>query len=465
MLLRAQAPRAIFDRRILVRTIGAALGFAAAGDTAAATAVLNCGDAGAGSLRAAVVSAASGDTIDMSALQCSSISLELGALVVSVKDLTLVGPATGLAVNGHPTPPYAQVFVHLGTGTLTLRNMTMQQGVATSPRGGCVSSNGNVVLDHANVNHCSIPFAAAAGCPALGGGVYAKGDLTVLDSTVTTSVAQCYSGNHFDDFVRVYGGGLFAGGSMIVRRSSITDNGVASGSASHTDLGLGGGLSLHGNLEVTDSTIARNSGGVADCGLFFTHGRAGGIFVPNSTSYVSITNSTISGNVASDYVGGIFTAGLITVSNSTIAFNSTMAFTITPQFEYTDLSPGLVSLSANLQSSIIANNKFDMCNPDTGGTPNDMTGLASGANNLIMSSASAPAGSLTADPQLDSLADNGGSTQTHKLGAGSPAIAQGNNALGRPFDQRGPGYARTYAGAVDIGAFQTGDSPFTNGFE
>lgn len=455
---------AMIDRKILARATGAALALAAAGDAAAAAAVFNCADSGTGSLRAAVDSAASGDTIDMSTLQCSSISLASGSLGVAVNDLTLVGPATGLTVNGHATLPYAQVIVHSGTGTLTVRNMALQQGATTSPHGGCVSSNGNVVLDHANVNHCFTSFPDAASCPALGGGVYAKGDLTVLDSVVSNNAASCYSGSPLLK-VKEYGGGLFAGGNLTVRRSSITSNYVGGVNINSFSYGYGAGLSLRGNLEVTDSTIAGNSAGSTDC-LYSTFGSGGGIHVPNAGSNVTITNSTISGNSATVFEAGIFTAGPLVLSNSTIAFNSTSAAGISQHGH--DYAPGLhvQNTTANLQSSIIANNKFDSCN--SGGFLSDLTGLGAtivGANNLIMGSTAAPVGSLTADPLLEALADNGGPTPTHKLGAGSPAISHGNNAAGLTFDQRGPGHARTYAGAADIGAFQTGDSPFNSGFE
>jgi hypothetical protein len=32
-------------------------------------------------------------------------------------------------------------------------------------------------------------------------------------------------------------------------------------------------------------------------------------------------------------------------------------------------------------------------------------------------------------------------------------------------DQRGPGFARTFEGKTDIGAFQTGDAVFVSGFD
>lgn len=461
MLLPARQLHTMFNRGMLARATGTALALASAGDAAAAAAVFNCADVGTGSLRASVASAASGDTIDMSTLQCSSISLASGALSVSVNDLTLVGPATGLTVNGHPTLPQTSVIVHSGTGTLTVRNMTLQHGATTGPHGGCVSSNGNVVLDHANVNSCSTYF--PTGCPALGGGVYTKGNLTVLDSTVSGSFAMCYSANPLIK-VKEYGGGLFANGNMTIRRSSILGNYVGGGGIDSFSYGYGAGVSLRGNLEITDSTIVGNNAGSTDC-LYSTFGSGGGIHVPNAGSSVTITNSTISGNTATLFEGGIFTAGPLVLSNSTIAFNTTSAGTSQHGHDY---SPGLhvQNTTASLQSSIIANNKFDSCN--AGGFLNDLTGVSAtitGANNLIMGSTVAPGGSLTADPQLDPLADNGGPTLTHKLGASSPAIAQGNNDAALSFDQRGPGHARKYAGTVDIGAFQTGDSPFNSGFE
>ncbi|HEX8200990.1 MAG TPA: Ig-like domain-containing protein, partial [Isosphaeraceae bacterium] len=56
------------------------------------------------------------------------------------------------------------------------------------------------------------------------------------------------------------------------------------------------------------------------------------------------------------------------------------------------------------------------------------------------------------DPKLGPLADNGGSTRTHALLAGSPAIDAGHNASAPATDQRG--HPRPFNGAADIGAFE-----------
>lgn len=446
-------------KHALVRSIGAALALASVATApcaSAASAVFNCANSGTGSLRDAVASAASGETIDMSGLQCSSISLTTGAIAIVQNDLTLIGPATGLAVNGHFSEPIASVFVHSGTGTLTLRNISAQYGRTQTAHGGCVSSAGDVVLDHASVSHCTSQFVQTQAC--LGGGIYTAGDLTILDSTLLYDRSDC---ELFMAKAKAYGGAAFANGNMTVRRSRIASNFAGTAQLVQT-YGYGGGLSLRGNLEVTDSTISGNQAGFTDC-FYATSGKGAGIFVPGAASTVTITNTTISGNAATNFAGGVFTAGPLTLSNSTIAFNTSLGLTENGH----DYAPGLhvQGTTANLQSSIIANNLFNICE---GGFLTDLTGLnatITGSNNLVMGSTVAPAGSLTTDPKLDPLADNGGPTPTHKLQPTSPAIDHGNNLAGLASDQRGPGHARVFGGIADIGAFETGDGVLIDGFE
>ena len=66
-----------------------------------------------------------------------------------------------------------------------------------------------------------------------------------------------------------------------------------------------------------------------------------------------------------------------------------------------------------------------------------------------------PSGHDRSDPLLNSLADNGGPTQTMSLLVSSPAINAGANADTLPFDQRGSGFPRTNSGATDIGAYES----------
>ncbi len=57
------------------------------------------------------------------------------------------------------------------------------------------------------------------------------------------------------------------------------------------------------------------------------------------------------------------------------------------------------------------------------------------------------------DPRLDTLADNGGPTQTMALLTGSPAIDAGNNETCATTDQRG--VTRPQGEACDIGAYES----------
>ncbi len=61
------------------------------------------------------------------------------------------------------------------------------------------------------------------------------------------------------------------------------------------------------------------------------------------------------------------------------------------------------------------------------------------------------------NPVLGPLADNGGSTQTHALLSGSPALDAGDDPAAPATDQRG--VFRPQGGASDIGAFELGSLP------
>jgi hypothetical protein len=70
---------------------------------------------------------------------------------------------------------------------------------------------------------------------------------------------------------------------------------------------------------------------------------------------------------------------------------------------------------------------------------------------------------INTDPLLGPLQDNGGSTFTHALLPGSPAIDTGDPNFTPPpsYDQRGPGFPRIVNGRIDKGSFevQSGATP------
>jgi hypothetical protein len=437
-----------------------------------------------GSLRYAAARAVSGDTIDMSALSCSTISLTTGsggAIVLPQADITMIGPGKdALTIESSDD----RVFRHDGLGgTLTVKNLTVANGYlhppfGSSADGGCIRSNGKVYLSHVAVRSCR---ATAVGAPARGGGIYALSDVFAKYSDITGNVAADTGGGVGG------GGGIFTAGLAGVIGPDDPNSQVFLGSSTlsgnSAPIGMGGGLRAFHSVSVIASTISGN-----------TAVQGGGLYAQDNLGSASdsftLLNSTVSGNLGTLRVGGAQTnAGSIHVYNSTVAFNTAGSATGIGSRHY---APGLTISdfgadfsdpanprwkSVKLQSSIFSNNTY--ANPAT--TPDDI-GVAKftsnsvnstptdGSNNLAFATTiiGLPNVLTTGEcPQLEPLRNNGGPTLTHALFGGSPAIDAGNTfATGiGVFDQRGQ--ARVSGAAADIGSFevQQGDGIFDNGFD
>ena len=479
---------------------------------AATIPVTNCDDSGPGSLRDAVTNAVDGDTIDMTSLTCSTITLTTGSLGTFVNDVTLNGPGShDLAISGN----YASsVLEHVGYGTLSIDGVTIENGYkyGSSPRGGCIFSEGTVHLSDVALQGCYALHAPyASPYPALGGAVYAAEGLSLSDSVVTNSKA--YS---LDTDAR--GGGLFSGFNVTLYQSIVSSNTTGSGGVGSYTLGGGiyalvgvslSGGSVEGNAARAyyASTTAKGGGiyAASDLTSVFgnvsgnsvasvgTHAYGGGIYALNgitigystiadnysssiagglvvqgspSIGMLTIGNSTISGNVASGAAGGVFCTLPASVNNSTIAFNTENS---NSGSAFVAAGLTVVNQPLTLQSSIIAQNYN---NEYPAYRYSDLSGAVSvsGANNLVRRSYGTPlpVDTITGtDPLLLPLADNGGPTRTHALSPFSPALDVGNDNSGYANDQRGDGYPRVVGANADIGAFE-GTSPddiFGDGFD
>ena len=423
---------------------------------AATRVVTNCADSGPGSLRAAVAGAADGDTVDLQALSCNRIVLTSGAIMVPQNDLAIRGPGFArLAVSGNYR---SSVFRHSGTGTLVLRGMAIEQGAhfAHDANGGCIYSAGDVSGNDIHVRHC----AAYAVRNALGGGIYAAGNITLFFSAVYSNGAKGASSGGGGVTLGVVGpGGVLVDGNLRAHRTRFLENAAASGGAIRALGGVnitystiannrarhtGGGVDAFGQSRIAYSTITGNTA-VEQAGAF-------------SMADASIENTTISGNRAL-LIGTGYLRGQSSIVNSTIAFN--VATSPFPEH----CIPGSLQIQddTHIESSIIARNT---CN---GGRTFDVTGFGPsgvdprpspviiGADNIIGSFilTTVPADTITGvDPLLGPLTDNGGRTLTHMPASNSPAINRGNNMAGFEVDQRGEGFPRTKGTRTDIGAVE-----------
>ena len=197
----------------------------------------------------------------------------------------------------------------------------------------------------------------------------------------------------------------------IFLRGDLTLDGVAI-----SDFQSGGVFNQSGNLTVLNSTIANNG--------------EEGIFAQGGTS--TVNNSTIVGNGSV----GISSDVASSVNNSTIANNGDVGIFAGPG--------GNISIN----SSIVANN-----NNGNGDLSASVFGVLNPTSSLILNSDfenGVNGNIIGVDPLLGPLGNNGGSTQTLLLGAGSPAIDAGSNPLGLALDQTGAN--RVFGPQVDIGA-------------
>jgi hypothetical protein len=229
-----------------------------------------------------------------------------------------------------------------------------------------------------------------------------------------------------------------SGGTVYLNRSIVSECGngavVANGFRSRDSTISNSYRGIHttgGSVEIIGSTISGNSAYYFGCSALRI-----GDYGRHSEAPVLISSSTISGNGSSYLYYAACINQPVTINNSTIAFNSMYGLLINAP-------------SAAIESSIIAHNlSRDLSAP--------ATLHISGHNNLIMSAAIVPpADTITADPLLLPLADNGGPTRTHALLPGSPAIDAGSNSTGSTTDQRGAPFVRVVGAAPDIGAFES----------
>ncbi|MEY2482408.1 MAG: hypothetical protein QOK24_936 [Verrucomicrobiota bacterium] len=251
------------------------------------------------------------------------------------------------------------------------------------------------------------------------------------------------------------GGGILNFGTLAV--DGLVVSGNQSGDTSNP--GLGGGLaSVLGTLTVSNSTISGN----------IVTGNGGGI---GNIATTKIINSTISNNRATSFGGGVTNGNpgsTLNVTNSTITNNRCDSNNAGPS------SGGGISVNAAsnaplLNNTIVAGNfhgtgttRDDVNGPISStssynliGDGTGMTGITNGTNGNKVGTSATPI-----NPLLAALGNYGGPTPTHLLLPGSPAIDAGLDPLaldanGNPldWDQRGSGFPRSVNG-VDIGAVE-----------
>jgi CSLREA domain-containing protein len=385
-------------------------------------------------------SAGSGtDTITFAANYTITLGSQLPAVT---SPIVINGNGAGntiIQANGTADTATYRVFQVSNTGNLTLNGLTVRHGRCTDSCEGNINSGGGIL----NGGTLTVTNSTLSGNFAeFGGGISNSGTLTVTNSTLSGNSAT-----------NGHGGGILNGSTLTVTNSTLSDNSATLS---------GGGFFNYGTLTLTNSTLYHNS---AEFG--------GGIHNSNT---LTVTNSTLSTNTSSAIGGGILNLGKTTVTNSTFYLNIAEtdgggfyndgdgSLTVTNSTFANNgavgngggiYSTGSMSLINTIITGIIGGGDcfqdpfVPLTNPRNNliGNVSSACGLINGVNGNIIGQ----------DPMLDTLANNGGFTQTHALLTGSPAIDKGNATICKASpvnnkDQRG--VSRNQGLRCDIGAYE-----------
>jgi N-acetylneuraminic acid mutarotase len=431
--------------------------------------VTNTNDSGPGSLRQALADAIDGDTIEFAVT--GTVQLTSGELLVD-KSIVIPGPGPeNLAVNANAK---SRVFhVTNPCGNVTISGLTITNGYASGSFPD--NSGGGIYNDHAmlRLNNCTILNNSAV----YGGGIYNDGEnfgnaMLEIDNSLVTdnSGGASYNDGQYGGFASLQtnnsivsnnsGGGIYnnaqnAGTAQLeITYSTLSNNndGEAIHSTGWVCQFCGDGTAT---VQITNSSITDNPGGA----IYSDTGQPG-------PTTVSITNSTISGNAGGVYNSTLSATG---VNNSTISDNGSGI--------YNDVA----SSGAGVSNSTMSNNGVEL-NSDGPSINmyNTIFNISPGGHSIVFNGwgtvtssgynlssddgggyLNAAGDQINTEPMLGPLQGNGGSTFTHALLPGSPAINAGDPNINcvQCYDQRGPGYDRVRGGRIDIGSFEVQQPP------
>jgi len=260
----------------------------------------------------------------------------------------------------------------------------------------------------------------------------AGADVLALDGNATSRAFQTVTGQTVSISGLTIRNGQGGEGGGILNADTATLS-IINSTLSGNTAGFGGGVFNSGTLIIINSTFSSNMAS-----------EGGGIYNSGS-GMLTITNSTFSGNAASETGGGVFNIGTLQLANSTVSDNSA-AFLAGGILNFNNLEIGSTILDRGDSGvSIYSNGDGLVTSLGYNISSDDGSGILTG-----------PGDQTNTDPMLGPLQDNGGSTFTHALLPGSPAVNAGDPAFTPPpfFDQRGPGFERVVNGRLDIGSFE-----------
>lgn len=355
--------------------------------------------------------------------------------------------------------------------TVAISGLTLSDGIedADGEGGGAIRSTGDLFLTDVTLMNNAVSGANADGGAILHSG---PGFLSIVGSHLTNNRVSGINSNGgaialvetdsvmsdslIEDNLNE-GNGVRRGGGIAASSGSLTLENLAIRSNSIINIGgTGGGVAIiDGLLFVNGTTISDNDAEEAGGGVFHQGLSALGVSF--------IDESTISGNRASVTGGGIQNEqGRLEIISSTVTNNEAVpgfgSGILTNRFAIDPTQTTLAStiVAGNVNSDL---DDFDSRGASTVSLGFNVFGIGSG-----VSSATGLDQIGFFDPRLAELANNGGSTATHALLPGSPALDLNLTGGATGFDQRGNGFSRLIGAGVDAGSYESagfdfGDAP------
>ncbi|HEV3184795.1 MAG TPA: choice-of-anchor Q domain-containing protein [Xanthobacteraceae bacterium] len=242
------------------------------------------------------------------------------------RDLVITGGNVnldGLTITGG----YAYVHgggVSLGQGAYGPANVFISHSVITNNQS---VYGGGISVDNGDALSLSNSVIAGNYAFLVGGGIANQGALTMRDTTVSGNTSGYIGGGVANSYV----------GTLVVVNSTISNNQITSSVAGPLYDSAGAGLYNAGVAALANTTIASNKGAYAGGGIY----NSGDLILTNATignnsatnggglysaacgcGNATLNDSTLTGNYASQFGGGIYNAnGTVTLTNTIVAGN------------------------------------------------------------------------------------------------------------------------------------------------
>lgn len=482
--------------------------------------VTDTSDSGAGTLRQAIADAAVGEEIQFAVGGTIDLQSELSI----VQDVIITGPGSGALTIDRDGGAGNLRLLNISSGTVHITGLTFDDGDPGAGNGGAILIGATATV---TIEDCVIQNSTTTGS---GGGIYNSQVMTLNRCTIGSCSANGAGGGLFNEDTGTVSDCIFTGNTSNTAGGAIANTGqldmtsctVGNLASPNRALitGFAGGLWNDNTATIVDCNFDYNSGALTCSNihnattLYMLRGRITnspgtlrafvnadtasledvaitdntGIAVYNDTGSIYFARVTISNNPLNPLTIGLSNnAGSCFVDTCTISGHTATGFS-NDNFGSVDLrhstitknESGFIGSSGCFQTfenNIISGNTTSDINVDDA----DTDSLGHNIYGVMSNPITLGPGDMVvvgfANLRLGLLANNGGSTLTHALLIGSPAINTGNTLGGLPnngwtfpdprfqdytavpptYDQRM--FPRVDGGVIDIGAFEFVNPP------